>query len=74
MKKIRLDLEQLAVESFATARARRAEKGTVRAHDSGTEAWSCEQYCTFGCYSHSGLEVGCICPPHWGTNNLTCSC
>jgi hypothetical protein len=74
MKKIRLDLEQLAVESFATARARGAEKGTVRGHDSGSEAWSCEQYCTWGCYSHSGLEVGCICQPHWGTNHLTCTC
>ena len=74
MKKIRLDLEQLAVESFATARARRAEKGTVRGHDSGSEAGSCDYNCTWGCHSHSGLEVGCICPLQGNTNNLSCSC
>ena len=32
MKKMRLDLEQLAVESFATEREGGAERGTVRGH------------------------------------------
>lgn len=74
MKKIRLDLEQLAVESFSTEEGRGAEKGTVRGYDSASEAYSCWQDCTWGCTSHSGLEVGCICQPAGNTNHHSCSC
>jgi hypothetical protein len=74
MKKIRLELEQLAVESFATARGRGAEKGTVRGHDSGSDAYTCEQDCTWGCTSHTGLDVGCICQPQANTDHHSCSC
>jgi hypothetical protein len=73
MKKVRLDLEQLAVESFATARGRGAEKGTVRGHDSGSEAYSCWADCTWGCVSHSGYEW-CICPILPNTDHHSCSC
>jgi hypothetical protein len=34
MKKMRLDLEQLAVESFATTNHHGAKRGTVRGHGS----------------------------------------
>lgn len=74
MKKIRLDLEQLAVESFATARGRGAEKGTVRGHDDRGEAYSCEKDCSWGCTSHSGLDAWCICQPQVNTNDHSCSC
>jgi hypothetical protein len=35
MEKIRLDLDELRVDSFATAEAAEAERGTVKAAESG---------------------------------------
>jgi len=57
MKKIRLDLDQLAVESFATDRDGGAEAGTVRGHQFGGSGVGCASY---GCDSSQRLEQ-CIC-------------
>jgi len=43
MKKIRLDVDALRVETFETARAG-ADRGTVRAHDASGQ--SCPYECT----------------------------
>lgn len=37
MKKLRLDLESLRVQSFGTAAGRHTERGTVRGHDYGEQ-------------------------------------
>lgn len=68
MKKIRLDLDQLAVESFATSLAGRAGMGTVRAHIDSNLDYTC-----WDCTSHSGFEW-CICQPQANTNHQTCTC
>jgi hypothetical protein len=59
MKKLRLDLEEIAVETFETATAR-PEKGTVLGHGRYTdaiEADTCQASCNLMCYS---IEE---CPP-----------
>ena len=64
MKKLRLDLEALSVESFSTA-DKRLERGTVRGHDSTDTGSECQTYlescvvtacCSYdgGCYSNGG--------------------
>src|SRR5262245_11167920 len=55
MRKIRLNLDDLAVESFGTADGKSTKAGTVRAHDSGTDFDGCASYysncatCQEGC-------------------------
>ena len=39
MRKVRLDLDGLEVESFATTGGRGAERGTVKGHDSAVGTW-----------------------------------
>lgn len=70
MAKIRLDLEQLAVESFTTTQGERAERGTVRGHDSDPSGIGCG---SFGCDSISGLER-CICEAQPNTEHYSCGC
>jgi hypothetical protein len=55
MRKLSLDLDALAVESFATA-APAAERGTVRANDAlvDTGVYSCWRTCR--CPSHHNTE------------------
>ena len=56
MPKLTLNLEALDVESFETARANDAGRGTVRAHDASRRADSC------GCpiYTDGCSFVGCL--------------
>lgn len=61
MKKIRLDLDQLSVESFATERNGDAEQGTVRAH-SGVP---------FTLDNNGG---GCVVNQTMGTGEIYCVC
>jgi hypothetical protein len=44
MKKLKLDVEDLAVQSFATNDAG-GERGTVRAHNSWRVCWTGESHC-----------------------------
>lgn len=44
MHKIRLDVEELKVESFNTADGETKKVGTVRGHDSGTDFDGCVSY------------------------------
>jgi hypothetical protein len=44
MRKIRLDVEKLTVESFDTAGREMKKVGTVRGHDSGTDYDGCVSY------------------------------
>jgi len=71
MNKIRLNLDALAVETFATTKDRGAKRGTVRGHDStaGTNDWTC-----WDCTSHSGLDGMCWCQPANNTNHISCGC
>jgi hypothetical protein len=57
MEKIRLNLDALAVETFATTKDDGADRGTVRGHDSGGSGVGCA---SLGCESVSYLEQ-CIC-------------
>ncbi|HSU12528.1 hypothetical protein [Longimicrobium sp.] len=58
MRKLKLDLDDLAVESFAPASVRNESGGTVHAHDATRNAntcnnFSCQAGCTFqeSCYN-----------------------
>lgn len=62
MKKIRLNLEQLTVESFSTERDRDEERGTIRGHDSGIPASLDPQHCVYNPTFGTG-EIYCVCVP-----------
>lgn len=59
MRKLTLDVDRLAVESFPTTPAEGAERGTV--HAMATRAL----YCTNGdtCRTSCGRVGDCTCPP-----------
>lgn len=61
MNKIRLDLDALAVETFATERDGETEQGTVRAY-SGDPLGGC-------------VTIGCVpVNPTYGTGEIDCVC
>jgi hypothetical protein len=63
MDKIRIDVDALEVESFATAERGAKERGTVRGHDYSYPNWDCPfSWGNLGCQSISG-EVVCECAP-----------
>jgi hypothetical protein len=63
MNKIRLDLDTLAVETFATTTDEGRKRGTVRGHDSAGSGVGCA---SLGCTSVSGLEQ-CVCEDQFPT-------
>lgn len=63
MNKIRLDMDALAVETFATTKDEGRGRGTVRGHDSAGSGIGCISY---GCDSGSGYEQ-CICEDQFAT-------
>jgi hypothetical protein len=70
MRKIRLDLDRLAVETFATEPGLAADgRGTVEAHDTEAGGETCAATCpatcaaTCGYYSCSPENSACICNP-----------
>ncbi len=76
MKKLHLDPEALAVESFATqAGARRS--GTVQGY--ATEHWGCNTVQYYGCYSGTcppdqSQQCTIACPDDtWGETQTNCS-
>ena len=83
MKKMRLDLDSLAVQSFDTSPEGRAERGTVRGLDSATEpqepdsiAATCEcpppatNYTACGQFTCGQFTCQWTCDP--GCSNVTC--
>lgn len=40
MKKLRLEVEELAVEQFSTETVKEQDKGTVQAHEEASYGWS----------------------------------
>lgn len=60
MRKLKLDLDALAVSSFDVEEAPAAEAGTVRGHV-GTEVWTCRRTCARTCVGPSDLDTEC-CP------------
>ena len=74
MKKIRLDLDALAVETFSTTRDDEAARGTVRGHlsayyelchegDTWQQSCTCEATCNAAtCYNCGGGSAGCNTP------------
>jgi predicted SprT family Zn-dependent metalloprotease len=61
--KLRLKVEELAVESFDTAGSRLDDRGTVKGHDTG-----------FGCPLPSASEpVACLCQTFEQTCDTTCN-
>ena len=79
MRKIRLDVEALEVETFTTTGAA-AGRGTVAGHDSGTNGQLCSGACSPGgsggdnCFDPASLSGwdGCICPNQMGTWQAGC--
>lgn len=66
MKKIRIDVDALAVESFATTPEPRREKGTVRGHASMDETcldYSCEGSCDWTFCVPYCTDEGCAPTP-----------
>ena len=77
MRKIRLDVEALKIDTFTTTGAE-AGRGTVAGHDSGgTNGQLCSGACspgsgsTFDPASISGWDM-CFCPNQMGTWQLGC--
>jgi hypothetical protein len=76
MKKIRLDINKLAVETFSVTKNEPREPGTVRAHAAEYTGWSCETW-EKGCggtgYGEHTCDMFGSCDTHcgWGT---TCFC
>jgi len=70
MKKIRLDMDALAVETFATTKDDGAGRGTVRGHDSAGSGIGCV---SMGCDSASGLEQ-CICENNFNPETFSSAC
>jgi len=73
MKKMKLDLARLAVETFNTTDPAPAPRGTIRAHDSETGGIDCTGWtncgsitCAHGCASDTG------CPPATQPLDNTC--
>ena len=77
MEKIRLSLDELTVQSFATTAGARAERGTVRGHDLPTDQvecptadpnWNtCWATCGDTCGDSCGGSCGCGGPSDWCT-------
>ncbi len=65
MRKIRLELDRLAVQSFSTADDTRSTEGTVRAHDA-----------TVGCqtYRHEGCGPTAFETCAWTLQGAPCFC
>ncbi len=61
MKKVRLSVDGLQVQSFATSDAAAQEHGTVHAHDAATDADECA----------TQDQAWNTC---WGTCDVTCGC
>jgi hypothetical protein len=70
VKKLRLDLDELKVESFEAEAASADTNGTVRGHGSASENGVCtdttcnQQFCVdsgMNCYSYDGETSPCVC-------------
>ncbi|HEX8903382.1 MAG TPA: hypothetical protein VF771_00925 [Longimicrobiaceae bacterium] len=61
MRKLRMEVESLSVESFPVAPEVPVFRGTVRAAEDATH----EIYCTHGdtCRTSCGIVGDCTCPP-----------
>ena len=70
MKKIRLELEALSVETFAATTDDGAGRGTVHGRDSAGSGIGCV---SLGCDSASGLEQ-CICENNFNPSAFSCAC
>jgi hypothetical protein len=64
MKKIRLDVDHLAVESFATGQLAEEAKGTVHGAFAITSTGNCATCKGATCYTSCAFEGGdaCTCP------------
>ena len=72
MRKLRLDVDALKVEEFATEPARAAALGSVRGHDQSYSYCFCPQtYLDLGCESVSEDDQ-CVCEIHSKLNEYTC--
>ncbi|HST62989.1 MAG TPA: hypothetical protein VLK84_30050, partial [Longimicrobium sp.] len=61
MRKLKLDVDALQVEEFATVEPRAAAQGSVRGHDESYSQCYCPQsYQDLSCYSNSADDV-CDC-------------
>jgi len=65
MKKVKLDLNELDVQSFPTTRLAKGEKGTVHANDGTTEASNgsacLDITCFYGCWEQPSEGASCTC-------------
>ena len=68
MRKIRLDPEELVVESFGTVRGKEKKAGTVRGHD--WSEWGCE--ISDGSYCATCGYGGQVCPQDTVTCGVSC--
>jgi hypothetical protein len=77
MKKLRLDLNDLKVESFVTTPDQGPPQGTVFGQDTRTQ--SCDSSCTDTCWEHTcgntcGESCGGTCDTGCGSGHATCDC
>lgn len=65
MRKIQLEIDDLAVESFSTAKGGAENAGTVRGHDAATIADGCPNISRGTCFQSCAMTNGyqfCILP------------
>lgn len=65
MQKLKLDLDDLQVESFATVPdIERGGRGTVKGYSTSTESWTCSPYgantCGMGCSYGNSCADSCV--------------
>jgi hypothetical protein len=70
MRKLKLDVDALQVEEFATERTG-AAIGTVRGNDSYTNCFCPHTYLDLGCQTVSEDDQ-CVCEVHTKINEYTC--
>jgi hypothetical protein len=71
MRKLKLDVDALKVEEFATEGTGANKIGTVRGHDSYTNCFCPHTYLDLGCQTVSEDDL-CVCEVHTKLNEYTC--
>jgi hypothetical protein len=71
MQKLKMDLEELVVESFETAEEQESERGSVHAHYGANHTETTCMQIICDC-SMGPTDCDHTCPGYWNAKNATC--